>query len=105
MFTNSLKSSLNGSELNASFSSLLLCRHLSGEIAQEWMTVTEDNVIYKKQLTDLAEQIVPYHMQHNAEAEACDLVMEIERLDLLDQYVDEDAFPRVALYLTRYTYI
>lgn len=49
----------------------------------------------------LAEQIVPYHMAHNAEAEACDLVMEIERLDLLDQYVDEDAFPRVALYLTR----
>ncbi|XP_054714152.1 26S proteasome non-ATPase regulatory subunit 2-like [Uloborus diversus] len=75
-------------------------RHLSGEIAQEWATVTEDRDSYKKQLMDLAEQIVPYHMAHNAEAEACDLVMEIERLDMLDQYVDEDAFPRVALYLT-----
>jgi 26S proteasome regulatory subunit N1 len=40
-------------------------------------------------------------MAHNAEAEACDLLMEIERLDLLEQYVDESAYPRVCLYLTR----
>ena len=82
----------------------LFLRHLSGEIAQEWSSLSEGDLAYKKQLTDLAEQIVPYHMAHNAEAEACDLVMEIERLDLLDQYVDEDAFPRVALYLTRCVY-
>ena len=49
----------------------------------------------------LAKEIVPYHMQHNAEAEACDLLMEIERLDLLQEYVDKDVFPRVCLYLTR----
>lgn len=41
-------------------------------------------------------------MAHNAEAEACDLLMEIERLDLLDEYVDEDVYQRVCLYLTRY---
>ena len=47
-------------------------------------------------------EIVPYLMSHNAEAEACDVLMEIEHLDLLQQYVDDSAFPRVCLYLTRY---
>ncbi|GFY54772.1 26S proteasome non-ATPase regulatory subunit 2 [Trichonephila inaurata madagascariensis] len=73
-------------------------RHLSGEIAMEWSRC--DNIVYQRQLENLAAQIIPYHMAHNAEADACDLAMEIEHLDMLDQYVDEDAFPRVALYLT-----
>jgi hypothetical protein len=52
-------------------------------------------------LLGLVRQIVPYNMAHNAEAEACDLLMEIEQLDLLEQFVDEGAYPRVCLYLTR----
>jgi len=52
-------------------------------------------------LVALAREILPYNMQHNAETEACDLLMEIERLDLLDQYVDKNSFQRVCLYLTR----
>jgi len=49
----------------------------------------------------MTKELVPYHMDHNAEAEACDLLMEIERLDILKDYVDENAYPRVCLYLTR----
>lgn len=75
-------------------------RHLAGEICQEYATLIDKKSDHMKQLMSLAEDIVPYHMTHNAEAEACDLVMEIERLDMLHQYVDEDAFPRVTLYLT-----
>lgn len=75
-------------------------RHLAAEIAAEWADVSTDNVQLREQLVKLASQIVPYHMAHNAEAEACDLLMEIERLDLLEQYVDESAYPRVCLYLT-----
>ena len=55
----------------------------------------------KERLLIMAKEIVPYHMAHNAEAEGCDLLMEIERLDLLQDYVDETAFNRVCLYLTR----
>lgn len=40
--------------------------------------------------------------RRTAEAEACDLVMEIERLDLLEKFVEKDDFPRVCLYLVRY---
>ncbi|XP_065095519.1 26S proteasome non-ATPase regulatory subunit 2 [Ochlerotatus camptorhynchus] len=71
-------------------------RHLSGEIASNWPETTDD---FKKRLICLIHQIIPYNMAHNAEAEACDLLMEIERLDLLEAYVDESAYPRVCLYL------
>jgi 26S proteasome regulatory subunit N1 len=34
-------------------------------------------------------------MKHHAEAEACDLLMEVELLDLLEQYVDDAAYNRL----------
>lgn len=55
----------------------------------------------RDKLVALSKDIVPYHMSHNAEAEACDLLMEIEKLELLQDYVDESAYTRVCLYLTR----
>lgn len=66
----------------------------------EWLTRDEKDIT--DSLIDLAKQIVPYHMAHNAEAEACDLLMEIEHMELLKMYVDENTYPRVCLYLTRY---
>jgi 26S proteasome regulatory subunit N1 len=64
------------------------------------MSPTDEELRLK--LVELAHKIVPYNMAHNAEAEACDLLMEIECLDLLERYVDESAYPRVCLYLTRW---
>ncbi|KZC14826.1 26S proteasome non-ATPase regulatory subunit 2 [Dufourea novaeangliae] len=75
-------------------------RHLSGELAGEWDELTDDAETTSKKLIALVHQIVPYNMAHNAETEACDLLMEIEKLDLLEQYVDESAYQRVCLYLT-----
>ncbi|KAK8743712.1 hypothetical protein OTU49_001226 [Cherax quadricarinatus] len=77
-------------------------RHLAGDIAQEWETLGEDDDARRAELISEAHVIVPYHMQHNAEAEACDLLMEMEQLDLLtsQDYVDKDAYHRVCLYLT-----
>lgn len=42
----------------------------------------------------IAKLIVPSQMKHHAEAEACDLLMEVEQLDILEQYVDEAAYNR-----------
>ncbi|XP_066587584.1 26S proteasome non-ATPase regulatory subunit 2 [Prorops nasuta] len=76
-------------------------RHLSGELAQEWDELSgEESNATRKKLIQLVHEIVPYNMDHNAETEACDLLMEIERLDLLRKYVDESAYQRVCLYLT-----
>ncbi|GAB6029032.1 26S proteasome non-ATPase regulatory subunit 2 [Chamberlinius hualienensis] len=74
-------------------------RHLAGEIALEWNELPEKDTEAREKLLALVKEIVPYNMAHNAEAEACDLLMEIERLDFLHDYVDESGFPRVCLYL------
>ncbi|XP_071853454.1 26S proteasome non-ATPase regulatory subunit 2-like [Apostichopus japonicus] len=75
-------------------------RHLAGEIGRAWTDLEDPNTApEKEQLLKLATEIIPYHMSHNAEAEACDLLMEMEKLDLLEAFVDESAFPRVCLYL------
>ena len=58
----------------------------------------------RAQLNKLINEIVPYLMNHNAEAEACDLMMEVEKLEELAKFVDEAAFSRVCLYLKRFEY-
>lgn len=80
---------------------LFLFRHLAGQVAQEWQDTDEKDTDMRDKLIGLAKAIVPYHMDHNAEAEACDVLMEMEKLHLLTDYVDENAYPRVCLYLTR----
>nr|XP_058953280.1 26S proteasome non-ATPase regulatory subunit 2-like [Pocillopora verrucosa] len=74
-------------------------RHLAEEIRGEYSD-RSDKGGGVEDLVALAKEIIPYNMQHNAETEACDLLMEIERLDLLEQYVDQNSFQRVCLYLT-----
>ena len=76
-------------------------RHLTGEITQDWQELEDKDGDRKAKLQNLIKDIIPYLMNHNAEAEACDALMEIEQLDQLEQYVDENAFPRVCLYLVR----
>ncbi|XP_017137627.1 26S proteasome non-ATPase regulatory subunit 2 isoform X1 [Drosophila miranda] len=71
-------------------------RHLSGEISAHYHDTTGD---FRTQLIELVKQIIPYNMEHNAEADACDLLIEIDHLHLLSEYVDESAYPRVCLYL------
>ncbi|WAR01109.1 PSMD2-like protein [Mya arenaria] len=75
-------------------------RHLAGQVAAEWQDLEAKDVEMKGRLLTMAKEIVPYHMAHNAEAEGCDLLMEVERLDLLQDYVDDSAYQRVCLYLT-----
>lgn len=87
---------------NAVPSCLLFSRHLAGEVAKEWQEVEENDKTQQETLLKLVREIVPYNMAHNAEHEACDLLMEIERLDMLEDYIDENAYGKVCLYLTRY---
>ena len=76
-------------------------RHLTGEVAAEWQDLTEADAEKRKSLLALAKLIVPYLMSHNTEAEACDLLMEIEQMNLLLEFVDLNVYQRVCLYLTR----
>ena len=73
---------------------------MSSEIIQEYnarMETEQDT----SDLKQLALEIVPFFMSHNAEADACDLLLEIESLDELVQYVDKNTYERVCLYIVR----
>lgn len=74
-------------------------RNLAGEISQEYSKrQAEEGPI--DDLMDLVVQIVAFHMKHNAEPEAVDLLMEVEDLDLLVEHVDSANYKRTCLYLT-----
>mmetsp|Transcript_11472 Transcript_11472/g.20271 ORF Transcript_11472/g.20271 Transcript_11472/m.20271 type:complete len:903 (-) Transcript_11472:384-3092(-) len=73
-------------------------RHLAGELAEEQKHRLEKGESVEE-LTKLVSQIVPYHMTHNAEPEAVDLLLEVERLDMLAQHVDDKNYSRTCVYL------
>lgn len=58
----------------------LITRHLQGQIADEYKerTLAEEEKPVDE-LIALASEILPYCLAHNAEAEACDLLMEVCR--------------------------
>ncbi|KAJ9568023.1 LOW QUALITY PROTEIN: hypothetical protein OSB04_003989 [Centaurea solstitialis] len=95
----SLKYRLLGSEGDIGSWGHEYVRNLAGEIAQEYAKrVNEEAAV--KDLIELVEQIVAFHMKHNAEPEAVDLLMEVEFLDLLVKHVDSTNYKRTCLYLT-----
>ncbi|KAK9285775.1 hypothetical protein L1049_024976 [Liquidambar formosana] len=95
----SLKYRLLGSEGDIGSWGHEYVRNLAGEIAQEYgKRQSEEAPI--DDLMELVQQIVAFHMKHNAEPEAVDLLMEVEDLDLLVEHVDSTNFKRTCLYLT-----
>ncbi len=77
-------------------------RALGGEIGQEYQKLNEkeeDVTPDISHLDFLINLVVPYNMQHNAEPEAVDLLMEIEQLPNIVQYCNEANYERVCLYL------
>jgi 26S proteasome regulatory subunit N1 len=74
-------------------------RHLALEIIHEFQARQEKEEPTSDLLT-LALELVPFFMKHNAEADACDLLIELESLDLLPDFVEKDTYSRVCLYIT-----
>ncbi|KAJ0961647.1 hypothetical protein J5N97_001144 [Dioscorea zingiberensis] len=95
----SLKYRLLGSEGDIGSWGHEYVRNLAGEISQEFTRCQyEDKPL--DTLMELVQQIVAFHMKHNAEPEAVDLLMEVEDLDLLVEHVDASNYKRACLYLT-----
>ncbi|GFY99022.1 26S proteasome regulatory subunit S2 1A [Actinidia rufa] len=89
----SLKYRLLGSEGDIGSWGHEYVRNLAGEIAQEYTKQqSEEGPI--DDLMELVQQIVAFHMKHNAEYEAVDLLMEVEDLDLLVEHVDGTNYTR-----------
>jgi len=76
-------------------------RHLALEIGQDHQKRLNEgkNV---KELIDLANTIVPFFLKHNAEADAVDLLSELEMIERIPDFLDENTYKRVCLYMIRY---
>lgn len=73
-------------------------RHLALEIGESYQEMLGDDE-YINRLVHLGLEIVPFFLKHNAEADAVDLLLELEVIDKLPQFVDESTFSRVCLYM------
>ena len=79
-------------------------RSIAGEIGAEFEArTTADPPVDAADLLRLVNVIVPFHMSHNAEHEAVDLLIEVESLPLLleESTLDSQNYKRVCLYLLR----
>jgi len=80
-------------------------RAIAGEIGQESQAQTEKDATLgiSEDLMSMVKVIVPFHLHHNAEHEAVDLLLEVEQLPLLqdDAAIDDTNYKRVCLYLLR----
>ncbi|KAK0629713.1 armadillo-type protein [Bombardia bombarda] len=73
-------------------------RHLALEIGEVYgkRIAAEEPTL---ELIDLALVLVPQFLKSNAEADAVDLMSELEIIEELSKFVDEDTYPRVCLYM------
>ena len=80
-------------------------RYLASEVIAEYnhrASQVEEDTVNCDDLLLIARELVPFNMQHNAEADACDLLMELERIGDIVEHVDKSNYARVCLYLTTY---
>ncbi|KAF2010014.1 26S proteasome regulatory complex, non-ATPase subcomplex, Rpn1 subunit [Aaosphaeria arxii CBS 175.79] len=73
-------------------------RHLALEIGREFQNRLNDDKS-TDDITDLALTLVPFFLKHNAEADAVDILSELEMIDQIEQYLDENTYARVCLYM------
>lgn len=83
-------------------------RSLAGEIGQEYGQRVVDGADPDSDesfadLLAMVDVIVPFHVTHNAEAEAVDLLIEVQRLKKLLELssIDENNYQRICLYLIK----
>ncbi|GLV32948.1 Regulatory particle non-ATPase 1 [Carabus blaptoides fortunei] len=71
-------------------------RQLECEICEEWALNPE----LANQLLPLVHKVIEFDCKHHSEIQACDLLMEIDQLDLLEPHITDVNYPRICLYLT-----
>ena len=75
-------------------------RHLSSEIGISFnKRIVEDPEKPTDDLLNLAKQLIPFLLSHNAEPDAVDLLSELNSIALLPEYVDELTWERVVAYV------
>ncbi|KAJ2334962.1 proteasome regulatory particle base subunit, partial [Coemansia sp. RSA 2673] len=75
-------------------------RHLAMEIGEEFAAKIEDEDEESAEtLLEVAKEVVPFFLKHNADADAVDLLEELGHHELIADYVTKETFERVCLYM------
>lgn len=73
-------------------------RHLALEIGQEYQKRLDDEKD-TDDITKLVMTLVPFFLSHNAEADAVDILSELEMIESIKDHLDENTYARVCLYM------
>jgi 26S proteasome regulatory subunit N1 len=73
-------------------------RHLSTEIGLEYNRRQETDES-TDDLVELALEVAPFFLAHNAEADAVDLLLQLDIVPKLVGFVDKNSYKRVCLYI------
>ncbi|CAK4030457.1 26S proteasome non-ATPase regulatory subunit 2 [Lecanosticta acicola] len=73
-------------------------RHLALEIGQEYQKRLDDDN-GTDEIMKLVLTLVPFFLSHNAEADAVDILSELEMIESIKDHLDENTYARVCLYM------
>jgi len=73
-------------------------RHLALEIGSEYQNRMEKDAD-TDDINDLTRVLVPFFLSHNAEADAVDILSELEMIEDIKDFLDENTYSRVCLYM------
>jgi 26S proteasome regulatory subunit N1 len=73
-------------------------RHLALEIGSEYQNRMEKDAD-TDDINDLTRVLVPFFLSHNAEADAVDILSELEMIEDIKGFLDENTYSRVCLYM------
>lgn len=73
-------------------------RHLALEIGREFQNRLNDDE-QTDDITSLALSLVPFFLHHNAEADAVDILSELEMIDQIEKHLDDKTYEKVCLYM------
>jgi len=76
-------------------------RHLCAEIGEAYNEIESDEAGEKDiaELMKVVDVILPFLFERNLEPEACDLLIEIEKTDMLPKFADETNYNRICTYM------
>ena len=79
-------------------------RHLALESMDEYHNrlITEIQDEAFEEIWEIGRKLAHYFLKHNAEADAVDLLSDLEIIDEIEIMVDKDSYERVCLYMVRY---
>lgn len=80
-----------------------ICRHLAAELGEEYTQYRQEERAVDE-LVALGLRLVPFLLTHNAESDAVDLLLELESISKIVDYVDANTYQRVCLYMVSMVY-